>query len=131
MSRTVHGLSLPLCNLFATISFLQDLINWLSVYFLLNINPEFSFPVVVSPITLQFIESSTLRVKPQSVTVGDIGAVLSAVQNYKNETRAKFVDGHGESRPLLTISGGLLSQVALIFQISESSNYTGTAIKHK
>ena len=58
-------------------------------------------------------------------------AVLSAVQNYKNETRAKFVDGHGESRPLLTISGGLLSQVALIFQISESSNYTGTAIKHK
>ena len=66
--------------------------------------------------------------------MGDIGAVLSAVQNYKNETRAKFVDGHGESRPLLTISGGLISQVALIFQISESSYYTactGTAIKHK
>ena len=83
VSRTVHGLSLPLCNLFATISFLQDLINWLSVYFLLNINPEFSFPVVVSPITLQFIESSTLRVKPQSVTVGDIGAVLGTVRLIK------------------------------------------------
>ena len=58
---------------------------------------------------LQYNESAAHRVKPQSVTVGDIGAVLSAVQNYKNETRAKFVDGHGESRLLLTISGGLLS----------------------
>ena len=89
------------------------------------------FPVVASPLKLQYNESAAHRVKPQSVTVGDIGAVLGAVQNYKNETRAKFVDGHGESRPLLTISGGLLSQVALIFQISESSNYTGTTIKHK
>ena len=89
------------------------------------------FPVVASPLKLQYNDSAAHRVKPQSVTVGDIGAVLSAVQNYKNETRAKFVDGHGESRPLLTISGGLLSQVALLFQISESSNYTGTAIKHK
>ena len=63
------------------------------------------------------------------MTVGDIGADLGAVQNYKNETRAKFVDGHGESRPLLTISGGLLSQGALIFQSSESINYTALVLQ--
>ena len=123
----MHVLSLPLCNLFVLIPFLQDCL----CTFLLDLGPEFYFPVVASPLKLQYNEFNAHRVKPQSVTVGDIGAVLSAVQNYKNETRAKFVDGHGESRLLLTISGGLLSQVALIFQISESSNYTGTAIKHK
>ena len=52
-------------------------------------------------------------------TISDSGehlrGYLSAVQNYKNETRAKFVDGRGESRPLLTISEGLLSQGAPIF----------------
>ena len=88
--------------------------------------------MVASPLKLQYSESAAHRVKPQSVTVGDIGAVLGAVQNYKNETRAKFFDGHGESRPLLTISGGLLSQGALIFQNSESINYTtDNTINHK
>ena len=134
--RTVHVLSLPLCNLFVLIPFLQDFFFKIGCLctFLLDLGPELYFPVVASPLKLQYNESAAHRVKPQSVTVGDIGAVLSAVQNYKNETRAKFVDGHGESRPLLTISGGLLSQVALTFQISESSYYTactGTAIKHK
>ena len=115
---------LPLCNLIASISFLQDFFKLAVFTFLLDLSPEFYFPVVASPLKLQYSESAAHRVKPQSVTVGDIGAVLSAVQNYKNETRAKFFNGHGESRPLLTISGGLLSQGALIFQNSESVNYT-------
>ena len=78
----MHVLSLPLCNLFVLIPFLQDFKKKLAVFvlfFLLDLGPElyFPLPVVASPLKLQYNESAAQRVKPQSVTVGDIGAVLS------------------------------------------------------
>ena len=77
----MYVLSLPLCNLFALIPFLQDFFKLAVFTFLLDLSPELYFPVVASPLKLQYNESAAHRVKPQSVTVEDKGAVLGATNN--------------------------------------------------
>ena len=89
--RTVHVLSLPLCNLFVLIPFIQDFFKKIGCLctFLLDLGPELYFPVVASPLKLQYNESAAHRVKPQSVTVGDIGLFRvslkrQSLQKYKS-----------------------------------------------